>query len=618
MFIRKVKKRNGRSPKLYEYLYLVESVRTEHGPRQKLILNLGALDIPQSQYKALAQRIEDILTGRESFFKIDDSIEKIAQQAANKIFRKHAKESDETSTTDYQEVDINSMNVEHCRSIGAEYVCHSIWNELKLTEFFLSHGIKKETLPIIEALILGRLISPGSERHIHQWVNQESALYELIGEPRKGGLNSFYRNTDRIFRLKDKLESHLSQTEKDLFSLKEQYCFFDLTNTYFEGSCKKNPKAAYGKSKERRDDCKLVTLGLVVDEFGFAKSSNLYSGNTNDAKTLKGMIDDLDNKTGSRKEQKTIVMDAGIASEENIKWLKGEKYHYIVVNRGKAAFEYDFEDMEVIKEGEQKEIEIKVKRYEYQNEVYILCHSKKKQQKERSIRHRMEQLFIGRLNYYKEGLSKKGRTKSYYKMIELIGRLKEKYPKVAKLYTIEIVPEKRQRNDRDMKKLKVKDILWQKRENYEYEEEKEGSYILRTDRTDLTNKEIWNLYIMLRRIEYSFLSMKSHLGFRPNFHQLERRVDAHLFISVIAYHIMHIIEYKLQQRKDNRRWATIRDLLKTHSRVTITFNRKMQDGAIAKQIIRLTTKLEETHADIYMKLNLNGKPLPRKILMKNR
>ncbi len=210
MFIRKVKKRNGQSPKIYEYLYLVESVRTEQGPRQKLILNLGNLDIHPSQYKALAQRIEDILTGRQSFFNLPDNIEKAARNAANRIFRKRAKENDENKSTDYQEIDINSMDVEHCRSIGAEYVADSIWQELKLDQFFLSHNIKKESLPVIEALILGRLINPGSERHIHQWVNNESGLYELIGEPRNGGLNSFYRNTDRIFKLKEEIEKHLT------------------------------------------------------------------------------------------------------------------------------------------------------------------------------------------------------------------------------------------------------------------------------------------------------------------------------------------------------------------------------------------------------------------------
>jgi len=616
MFVRKVKKRNGKSPKLYEYLQLVESIRTEHGPRQKLILNLGTLDIPESQYKAFAQRIEDILTGRQSFFKIDNNIKKLSEQTANKIFDKQAKENDENKESDYQEIDINTMNVERSRSIGAEYVCHNIWKELKLNEFFLSHGVKKKRLPIIETLILGRLIEPGSERHIHQWVNRESGLYEIIGKPQKGGLNSFYRNTDTIYKLKDEIEKYLTKTEKDLFSLKEKYCFFDLTNTYFEGSGKKNPKPNHGRTKEKRNDCKLVTLGLVVDELGFAKSSNIYSGNVSEPKTLEDMIKNLDNKTGNTKERKTIVMDAGIATKGNIKWLKGKKYGYIVVNRGKAPFEYDFKNMEVIKKEGKKDIEIKVKRYKEDDEIYILCYSKKKAEKDKSIRDRLEQLFIGRLEYYKNGLNKKGRIKSYYKMIELVGRLKEKYSRVSKLYTIEIEPEKEGDGEKDLKKIRVKNIVWEKRENYEKAEVDEGSYILRTNRTDLTDKEIWNTYIMLRRIEYSFLSMKSHLGFRPNYHQLEKRSDAHLFISVIAYHIMHIIEYKLQGKKDSRSWATIRNLLRTHRRATITFNRKMQNGRIAKQAIRLSTKLEETHAEIYKKLYLNGMPLPKKILIK--
>jgi transposase len=614
MFIRKVSKYNGRTSKKYEYLHLIESVRTEQGPRQKLVLNLGVLEMDESQYSALARRIQDILTGEESFLSLPESVEKIARQSAAKIFRKQASDHENQQTREYGLVDIESMEAEQARSIGPEYVCHTVWNELNLNEFFLSHGVKKESLPVLEALIAGRLIDAGSERRLQAWASMESGLYELAGEPLQGSLNSFYRGTDRIFGLKDELERHLARREKDLFLLKERYCFFDLTNTYFEGACRLNGKAAYGRSKEKRSDCKLVTLGMVVDEEGFAKSSNLYAGNINEPKTLEGMIQDMEKKTCGEGKEKTVVIDAGVAKAENIGWLKEHGYGYIVVNRGNAPFPYDFEGMQVVRSEPARGVEIEIKRYVQDEEVYVLCRSRKKEIKEKSMRGRMETLFLERLIYYKEGLKKERRTKTYPKMVEMIGRLKEKYSKVAKLYEIEVVPE--DVVGQDLKTVKVKDIVWKKNKHYEVEEEREGSYILRSSRTDLSDKEIWDIYIMLRRIEYSFLCLKSHLGLRPNFHQLEDRMDAHMFISVVAYHLMHVIEHKLQQKKDPRTWETIKNALSTHQRVTISFNRKMTDGTVRKQLLRLSTRLEEVHADIYLKLGINGRPLPRKIMMK--
>jgi len=613
MFIKKVSKRNGQTSKSYSYLHLVESVRTEKGPRQKMILNLGCIDLDPSQYKSLAQRIQDILTGEQSFIELPKAVEKIAGRVAGRIFQKRAKDQESAQSRLFENVDIESLEAEHVRSIGPEYVCHSMWKNLMLDEFFLTNGMKKETLPVIEALITGRLIDAGSELRLHQWATHESGLYELTGEPLKGGLNSFYLGTDKIFQLKDRLEEHLAKKERELFSLKEQYCLFDLTNTYFEGACESNPKAAYGRSKEKRSDCKIVTLGLVVDEQGFAKSSNLYSGNISEPQTLESMIVDMARKTSNDKNVQTVIMDAGMSTEENMRWLKEHKYSYITIHRGNAPFKYDFERMETIRSDEDKGIDISIKRYAHEDELYILCKSRKKEIKEKSMRSRIENLLVERLTYYKAGLEKRGRAKTYSKIMEMIGRLKEKYSKVAKLYTIEVVPE--ETDGHEMKTVNVKDITWEKNDKYAVEEEREGSYILKTDRTDLSDKEIWDLYIMLRRIEHSFLCMKSHLGLRPNFHSLERRADAHMFISVVAYHIMHAIEHRLHQKKDSRTWETIKNLLKTHNRITISFNKKMPDGKERKQMIRLSTKLEEYHAEIYLKLGLDGVPLPRKLLL---
>ena len=169
MFIRRVTVTNGITKKKYSYLNLVESVRTENGPRQRLILNLGDLPIDPSQYKALARRVEDILTGRRSLFEVDQEIERYAKEAADKIYRKRAKEINAEEAEDFQMVDTKSIEVSAPRSLGAEYVCHSMWRQLGFNTVLRKQGISEQVLPLLEALVVGRLIEPGSERWTKNW-----------------------------------------------------------------------------------------------------------------------------------------------------------------------------------------------------------------------------------------------------------------------------------------------------------------------------------------------------------------------------------------------------------------------------------------------------------------
>jgi len=608
MYIREFTKTNGTSQKKYTYLRLVENIRTEKGPRQKIILNLGRLKIQKSQYPALAHRIEEILTGQSTLFPADPEIEKIAKESAKSIFKKQAKELKVDENGCYENVDINSIEAEYSRTIGPEYVCHSIWKELGISVFLTKQNVAESHIPIIEALVIGRLVNPGSERKTKYWVEKLSGLYELSGGPLRVNKNTYYHAGDALLGVKDELEKHLALNEKQLFDLKEQLVLFDLTNSYFEGFCGSNPKARFGRSKEKRNDCRLMTLGLIVDENGFPKYSKLFSGNQAESKTLEEMIKALEMSLGSGN-QKTVVMDAGIATEENIRWLNENKYGYITVHRGDPLLQKEFRDMSVIREDKEKGIRIEVKRYEDEKEVYILCHSILKERKEQGIRNRLETIYLEKLAYYKSGLDKKGRTKSYKKLLELVGRLNEKYAKIARHYTVDVIPEP-DKDARD-KKIKAVDIIFKRKNSYEKEKQKEGSYILRTNRHDLSDNEIWDIYIMLRRIEKAFFNMKSHLGLRPNFHQHQDRVEAHMFISVLAYHILNIIEYKMRLAGDKRSWATLCEVLSSHTRLTISFKVKHASGTILQRKIRITSIPEIEQAAIYRALNLSTTILPR-------
>ena len=601
MYIKKVIKGNGHTDKKYEYLHLVESIRTEAGPRQKFILNLGKLDLDPSLYKSLARRIEDILTGQKSFATIPAEIEKIALNAATKIFDKRAEAHADEKPSDFRLFDVNSLEASESRSFGGEYLCDAIWNELEMNAFLKKMDIPEKTIPILESLVIGRLVDPGSERYTREWAQNRSSLFEIAGSPYQPSLNSYYRGGDALFGVKEELEKHLTVKEQNLFSLEETLFFFDLTNSYFEGQAKGNPKAAFGRSKENRSDCRLVTMGMIIDELGFAKYSELFPGNQSEAATLPEMVEKMElNISGSS--NKTIVMDAGIATEDNIHWLKEKKYHYIVVNRGGVPFEKDFSDMKPVRTNKNGDIEVAVKRFTVENEAYILCKSRKKTAKEQSMRTRVEALFTGRLEYYDAGLTRKRGTKRYQKVVEMIGRLKEKYPTASKLYTLEVIPEKgKDSSDPAVKAIRIK---WEKKEGMKQQDE--GSYILRTDRTDLSDEKIWDIYIMLGNIEYSWLTMKSYLGLRPNFHQKEERVDTHMFISVLAYHILHIIEYRLRMNNDQRKWDTIRNVLSTHTRLSISFQEKTENGELQKRVIRTCTKPEIEHMKIYDIFKLKG------------
>lgn len=624
MYIKRVTKKNKGSRKRYSYLQLVENIRTEKGPRQRLILNLGDLNVKPEKYKELANCIESMLTGQAVLFSQDTAISSFASEAVKKISNKHActrtqqPEDDKqllSDTADVRPVDVNSIDTTSIRSIGPEYLCHKAWQSLKIDACLTELGVSPNVLPLLEALVVGRAVSPGSELHTKAWADNNSAVYELCGTPLRHSLNSYYRGSDLLFECKESLESHLGSHERDLFSLKERICFFDLTNTHFEGEMKKNTKARFGRSKQKRSDCRLVTLALIIDEDGFIKHSKLYPGNQYEAHTLEAMLQELEKSRLHHPDKPTIVMDAGIASKDNIAYLKERGFHYIVVNRGKSPFtDSDLIDMTALKKkdsGEEHSVSVKRINDDQNDEVYILCKSEKREKKEQAISTRQHDLFIEQLTITKAGLQKKGRLKLYAKIVEKVGRLREKYPKASKKYTVDVLTENQ--SDKDISKLLATDIIWSEKESPSNDaQNSNGCYVLRSDRVDLSDDEIWNIYVMLTNIERAFRDMKSSLGLRPNFHQLEKRADAHMFISVLAYHLIHTIEYQLRKKGDNRNWVTLREVLSTHCRLTVEYTEYADSKIKGRSFIRLCSRPEAQHVEIYKKLKLPMVPLEKK------
>jgi len=459
--------------------------------------------------------------------------------------------------------------------------------------------LTKMQLALALGMIAGRMIAPGSERATHRWLLNRSGLDELMGiDLSNVSLDSAYKASDLLLKNKETLEEHLRQTEEQLFALQEKIILYDLTNTFIEGTGKYNPKARYGgKSKEKRSDCPLVTLGLVLDVQGFPKKSRIYEGNISEPGTLEAMIKGLSIE-GYDKDalfKPTIILDAGIATEDNVKWLGDEEFRYIVVSRKKKKAIPPDVTMVAVKQDDRDQtvlVQAGLSKNQDTDELELYCHSVDKEKKEEGIKNKFQERFESELMKARNALDLKNGTKRYDKVLERIGRLKERYRSVARGYKIAV--------EKDRETDKAKNIKWSRKET----DKTSGVYCLRTNRKDLDVQQIWDIYTMLTEIEDAFRCMKSELGLRPIYHQKEARCDGHIFITVIAYHLMHTIRHKLRHRGIRFCWATIRTQLSTHVRITTTMKRK--DNKVIR--IRKSSKAEPVHEEIYDALNISHKP----------
>jgi transposase len=579
MFIRKVPHKNTKTRKEYYTYKLVDSIRTERGPRQRTVLNLCVdFSLPKEQWKDLANCIEEIITGQQRLIDYPKAIRSLAGKYAKRIISQEADVIDETQdiAPDYATVDLNSVNNEEARTIGAEYVVYEI----------------------IKALGIDQKLVPGSERATHYWLQNTTALGELMGYDFSFlSLDRLYKASDHLMKHKQAIEDHLCEAETRLFVLEEKIILYDLTNTFLEGSGKYNCKAQYGKSKERRSDCPLVTLGLVLDMDGFPKKSRIFEGNVSEPGTLETMIRGLSEGNALQDSliKPTVVMDAGIASEDNVKWLRDNLYPYIVVSRKRKKQIPPDVTMLPVKIDHKKKcvlVQAGLAPNKESDELELYCYSVDKEKKEESIKTKFQGRFEAELLKARNALHLPNGTKRYEKVIERIGRLKEKFKLVSHRYNITI--------EKDPESHKAKSIAWSRKKA----KKTSGVYCLRTNRVDLNEQQIWDTYTMLTDMEDAFRCMKSELGLRPIYHHKERRCDGHIFITLLAYHVMHSIRCKLRQKGVRFCWKTIRTQLSSQIRISTTMKRK--DGKAVH--LRKSSRAELSHLTIYEALNLSSQP----------
>ena len=605
MFIRRTTIKSRKTGKPYYAYRLVESVRTEKGVRQNTLLNLGThFSYPREKWSEMAKRINDIIYGQRALIELPQDLETACQHYAALIIQTQNRNKDLSNTglSDYRNVDINTLYLMRPRSVSIEHVAYQTLRQLKFDKKMKELGFNKHQLNTVIGTVIGRMTEPGSELATHYWLQNQSGLGELIGYDFENmSLDRIYQASDVLLNHKEEIEQHFFEQQRRYFQLSETITLYDLTNTYFEGSGKYNEWAAHGKSKEKRSDCPLVTLGLVLDGSGFPKRSKVFKGNAVESKTLAEMIRELDHQSGDKNQEvlyeKTkplIVMDAGIATEKNVSWLKNNNYRYLVVSR-KRHREFSGNAV-VVRKNRDYTIKAYKKINEETGEVELYCHSSQREKKEKAIMNRFTTRYEGALKKLDAGLHKKGCIKKYDKVVESIGRLKQRYSKAAKNYLVTI--------EKDEKSSNAVEINWEQKSSTHTESSHPGVYCLRTNEKSWDEALLWRTYTMLTDLEAVFRSLKSELGLRPVFHQKTRRVSAHLFISILAYHLVHRIRYQLKRKGICSSWSDLRKQLKGQYRITISMQCK--NGEMIH--VRKSTYPEPRQQRIYDVLGISRNP----------
>jgi transposase len=372
-----------------------------------------------------------------------------------------------------------------------------------------------------------------------------------------------------LVKYQAKIENDLYANLASFFGIQQTITLYDLTNTFFEGPVAENKKAARGFSKEKRSDCPLVTLGLVLDGQGFIRKSKIFPGNTPECGTLQIMLEKL-----GASPQAMVVMDRGIATKANVEWLIEHHYRYVVVSRERIR-DFDFTKAQNIETARSGDIQVYKEINEENTEALLYCYSQKRKGKEQGILERFMKKYESGLADIAKFLDKPRRVQTRDIIMQRIGRLQEKSRGVHQHYKITI-----QDNALEKKPdqpLLVTAITWEKKPVEGSMATHPGVYIIRTNDMSLNEEELWKTYSMLTDVEAVFRSLKSELGLRPVFHRKTDRTDGHIFVSVLAYQCVQTIRKKLKEQSINSSWSTLRTRLSQHMRATGSF--RQADGA---------------------------------------
>ena len=596
MFIRRTKTRTVGTQDHYFTFRLVKSVRIGDKVRQRTLLNLGAhFDLPPAQWPLLYQRLDDLLGGQSTLMDYPEEVENHAQRIVAQLISRQAETSpdadDTPSTSDWHSVDVDSLQLVRPRTVGVEHVGLWAMEQVGLPALLAQLGLNSRQQAAAVGSIIGRLAAPGSERATHRWLRDTSALGDLLEVDFENySLMQLYRASDALMAHKKAIEAHLFGAAMTLFELQPTVTLYDLTNTYFEGDAGSQEKAQRGHSKEKRSDCPLLTLGLMLDASGFVRRSQVFAGNVSESHTLAEMLSALQAPKGA-----LVVMDRGIATQDNITWLAEQGYRYLVVSRERKRT-FDVASAMTVTTATQQTVHLHKVLSEDGQETRLYCYSEAREKKEQAIAERFAKRFENALTALSEGLSRPRTQKRIDKIWQRIGRLKEKSHGVAQHYDIDVT------SSEDGTQALA--IIWRRQPINGSMLTHPGVYCLRSNQTDWDAETLWRTYITLTDLEAVFRSLKSELGLRPIYHHKALRTEGHLFITVLAYQLVQVIRRRLRQHGQSESWTLLRRILNGQQRITATF-RRADDCTLH---VRKATVAESAQREIYQALGISETP----------
>jgi len=605
MFIKPFSKYNSTTKERYTIYKLCESYRINGYIRHRTIIYFGKLDELESveEKKLLARRIEEMLKGGLNTLTveiIDKKVEKLARHYYGEIKKKKRYDVGHEGS-EWETVDMSTLKNKDVREIGAEWLCKQAFDQLGISSFLKQQKWSEQEMSLAATHIISRAVFPASELKTVSYIKENSAICELTSfDQEKITKDQLYGISHKLYSVKDQLEQYLSRRTNELFDLEDKIILYDLTNTYFEGRMSSSKIAKFGRSKEKRNDAKLVVLAVVVNREGFLKYSNIFEGNISDCKTLEAMVNTLSNQTSFTKRKPTIVMDAGISTEDNITMLKRKGYDYLCVSRSNLKEYYaDTESKPIqIRDNRNQPIELLKVKVNEDNDNYLWVKSQAKALKENSMNGLLAQRFEEGVQSINEGIAKKGGTKKLNKVHERIGRLKQKFPSVHKYYDIVVT-------DNGNGIATSASFEHKKGED---PDKKAGIYFLRTSLNEKEEKTLWTIYNAIREIEYTFRVLKTDLDLRPIYHKTDKASMAHLHLGLLAYWLVSTIRYQLKQKGFQSDWREIIRSLNTQKCVTTSIV-NIKDDVIS---VRKCTEPTQLVKKIYDMLNYKYVPFFRK------
>ncbi|MGD2108174.1 MAG: IS1634 family transposase [Phycisphaerae bacterium] len=533
MYLRKYQR--TKDGKRHAYFALVESRRTERGPRQHIVAQLGELTEDQQrrwQRTAVFHTRHD--EGQELPLFID------------------ATDAPPSPDPDVVRIRLGKVGWTNARAFGDVWLGWQLWRKLNLDKIVARHvksgreDVPAATMVAIE--VISRLcIGQGgetSEFGLAEHGYRRTALEDLLGiADEKVTKDRLYRTLDALLAAKEPIEQDLKEHLGELFSLQFDLLLCDLTSSFFEGLMEGCELARRGYSRDHRADCKQIVLAMIVTPDGFPVYHQVFAGNTLDSVVFPQIVETMQSRFG--KARRVWVLDRGIATEKNLEFLREHGQSFLVGTPRSRLGEFDAElctrDWHAVRP------HVEVKSVQRDGQTYVLARSIQRRLKEKAIRRRQLLGHHSDLTKLARRVSS-GHLKDADKVLESVGRFRERWPAASRFVEIKV--------ERSEPK-KAKAVTWS------YHQDKlrralarDGAYLLLSDQTDWSAEDLWRTYIQLTRAEEAFRAMKSSLLLRPMWHGKSERIEAHVFVCILAYalwkaldHMLHAAGLKTRIRK---------------------------------------------------------------------